>query len=340
VRSGAAIHGFGRQDYELPDRVFATYVSRHGHAFIDRALYLPKDWTDDPDRLEAAYVPADVGFATKTKTCDENDRTRDSRVCAIQVGCRRYRLRCWRHRTATTSSRQRLRAWGQQRSCVSILGKRPPVAGTAADIARTRRSSDWKRLSAGAGTKGPRLHDWCYLELADLEAEPFNSANDGLWTRGLLIRRHIADGDLAFFTTWCPAGTSIETLVAVEGHRWAIEDSFETAKNEFGLDHNESRSWHGWHRHVSLVMLAFAMMAAIDIAPIRRRPKKRNVVPRQKPRHSHATLIRWSIQEIRRIAIRLARNRIQPAHIIAWSLWRRAHQAAAQRAHFKAKRQL
>ena len=80
---------------------------------------------------------------------------------------------------------------------------------------------------------------------------------------GLLIRRHIADGDLAFFTTWCPAGTSIETLVAVEGHRWAIEDSFETAKNEFGLDHNESRSWHGWHRHVSLVMLAFAMMTAI-----------------------------------------------------------------------------
>src|SRR4029077_12071973 len=115
----------------------------------------------------------------------------------------------------------------------------------------------------GAGTKGPRLHDWCYLELADLEVEALNDANSGLWTRGLLIRRHIADGDLAFFTTWCPAGTSIETLVAVEGHRWAIEDSFETAKNEFGLDHNESRSWHGWHRHVSLVMLAFAMMAVI-----------------------------------------------------------------------------
>ena len=58
-----------------------------------------------------------------------------------------------------------------------------------------------------------------------------------------------------------PAG--IGTLVRVEGHRWAIEDSFETAKNELGLDHNETRSWHGWHRHVSLVMLAFAMMAAI-----------------------------------------------------------------------------
>lgn len=58
-------------------------------------------------------------------------------------------------------------------------------------------------------------------------------------------------------------GTTIETLVLVEGHRWAIEDSFETTKNELGLDHNEIRSWHGWHRHVSLVMLAFAMMATI-----------------------------------------------------------------------------
>ena len=78
-----------------------------------------------------------------------------------------------------------------------------------------------------------------------------------------MIRRTIADGELAFFTTWCPAGTGIETLVKVEGHRWAIEDGFETAKNELGLDHNETRSWHGWHRHVSLVMLAFAMLAAI-----------------------------------------------------------------------------
>jgi SRSO17 transposase len=78
-----------------------------------------------------------------------------------------------------------------------------------------------------------------------------------------LIRRSIAAGELAFFSTWCPAGTGIEILVKVEGHRWAIEDGFETAKNELGLDHNETRSWHGWYRHVSLVMLAFAMLAAI-----------------------------------------------------------------------------
>jgi len=90
----------------------------------------------------------------------------------------------------------------------------------------------------------------------------------------LADRRNIADGDLAYFTTWCPAGTPIDTLVSVEGRRWAIEDSFETAKNEFGLDHNETRSWHGWHRHVSLVMLAYAMMAAIQHQANKPTPKK------------------------------------------------------------------
>ena len=117
----------------------------------------------------------------------------------------------------------------------------------------------------GPAAKGERLFDWAYLELADLEAAEYNETLSGLWTRGLLIRRNIADGDLAFFATWCPAGTAMETLVAVEGRRWAIEDGFETAKNELGLDHNETRSWHGWHRHVSLVMLAFAMLAAIRL---------------------------------------------------------------------------
>jgi hypothetical protein len=80
---------------------------------------------------------------------------------------------------------------------------------------------------------GPRLRDWCYLGWP-IDAGQFNIENDGLWTRGLLIRRRIADDDLAFFTTWCPPGTGIETPVAVEGYRWAIEDSFETAKNELG----------------------------------------------------------------------------------------------------------
>ena len=114
--------------------------------------------------------------------------------------------------------------------------------------------------------------------MADLDADEYDvaDADAGQWTRGLLIRRNIADQDLAFFSTWCPAGTGIETLVEVEGSRWAIEDSFAAAKNELGLDHNETRSWHGWHRHVSLVMLAFAMMAAI-------RHRANTVTPQKTP---------------------------------------------------------
>ena len=118
-------------------------------------------------------------------------------------------------------------------------------------------------IDAGAGTKGPRLHEWCHMELADLQVDEFGHLDKRLWTRGLLIGRHIADGETAYFSAWCPAGTPMATLLAVEGHRRSIEDSFETAKNEPGLDHNETRSWHSWNRHVSLVMLAFAMMAAI-----------------------------------------------------------------------------
>jgi SRSO17 transposase len=134
---------------------------------------------------------------------------------------------------------------------------------SAEQIAQGLDAAAWQRLSAGDGTKGERLYDWACCELADLDAAEYNEALSGLWTRGLLIRRTIADGKLAFFSTWCPAGTPIQTLVSVEGRRWAIEDAFETAKTELGLAHNETRSWHGWHRHVSLVMLAFAMLARV-----------------------------------------------------------------------------
>jgi SRSO17 transposase len=144
----------------------------------------------------------------------------------------------------------------------SWIGK-PDLAGTAEEIAKDLDPSVWQRLSAGAGSKGERLYDWAYCELADLEAAEYDSAHSGLSTRGLLIRRSLTDGELSFFSTWCPAGTGIATLASVEGRRWAIEDAFETAKTELGLAHNETRSWHGWHRHVSLVMLAFAMLAVI-----------------------------------------------------------------------------
>ena len=243
--------------------VFATYASRHGHAFIDRRLYMPKAWTDNPPRMAAAHVPPGTVFATKpalARQMIDHAIAADVPFCWVAadtvygVGEIETRLRqaCKGYVLGVASSHH-FGSWGDK----------PPLAGTAEDIAKGLGASAWKRLSAGEGTKGPRLHDWAYCELADLDADEYDETRSGLWTRGLLIRRNIADGDLAFFTTWSPAGTGIDTLVKVEGHRWSIEDSFETAKNELGLDHNETRSWHGWHRHVALVMLAFAMTAAI-----------------------------------------------------------------------------
>src|SRR5215208_326119 len=270
LKQGQASCGVGRQYTGSAGKitncqigVFAAYVSRHGHAFIDRALYLPQAWTSDPARMAGAHVPPDTGFATKPAlalamiaraitagvpfawvTADTVYGTGEVEMALRRAG-KGYVL--------GVSATSQFNSWGAK----------PPVAGTAAEIADNLDPSAWRRLSARAGAKGERLFDWAYLELADLEAAEYNQTLAGLWTRGLLIRRNLADGILAFFATWCPAGTAMETLVAVEGRRWAIEDGFETAKNELGLDHNETRSWHGWHRHVSLVMLAFAMLAAI-----------------------------------------------------------------------------
>jgi len=243
--------------------VFAAYVSRHGHAFIDRALYLPKAWTDDPARMAKVHVPESIGFATKPAialSMIERTIAADAPFAWVAadsvygVGTIETALRrAGKGYVLGVNANHPFRSWAKPQA----------IAGTAKEIAESLPEAVWRRLSAGDGTKGERLYDWAYLELADLDAGDYDEAFSGLWTRGLLIRRTIADGDLTFFSTWCPKDTSIKTLVKVEGHRWAIEDSFETAKNELGLDHNETRSWHGWHRHVSLVMLAFAMLATI-----------------------------------------------------------------------------
>jgi len=243
--------------------VFASYVSRYGHAFIDRALYLPKRWTDDASRMAKAHVPSDTKFATKPALAVQMiERAIAADVPFAWVAADSVYGVGDIEQTLRRAGKGYVPGVGSNHHFGSWVGK-PAVSGTAAEIAQELDPCSWQRLSAGDGTKGARLHDWAYLELADLDAGKYDESRTGLWTRGLLIRRNIADGEFAFFTTWCPAGTGIDVLVRVEGHRWAIEDSFETAKNELGLDHNETRSWHGWHRHVSLVMLAFAMMAAI-----------------------------------------------------------------------------
>ena len=270
LKQGRASCGVGRQYTGSAGKitncqigVFAAYVSRHGNAFIDRALYLPKAWTDDRTRMAAAHVPRGAPFRTKPQLAAamiERAIAADVPfgwvagdsiygVGEIEIALRR----AGKGYVLGVNASHPFGSWGDK----------PLLAGTAEAIARGLGKAAWQRLSAGAGSKGERLYDWAYCELADLDAGEYDDAHTGLWTRGLLIRRSLGDGELAFFSTWCPAGTPIATLVAVEGRRWAIEDAFETTKTELGLDHNETRSWHGWHRHVSLVMLAFAMMAAV-----------------------------------------------------------------------------
>ena len=271
LKQGKASCGVGRQYTGSAGKitncqigVFAAYVSGKGHAFIDRQLYLPKAWTSAPERLAAAHVPQDVTFATKPRLAVAMITraltagipfawvAADSiyGVGEIEMALRR----AYKGYVLGVTGQHSFWSWGSS----------APIAGTAGEIAQALPASAWRRLSAGQGSKGPRLHDWAYLELATLAADAVDPALDeSPWTRGLLVRRSLADASLAFFTTWCPAGTPVETLVAVEGRRWAIEDAFETAKTELGLAHNETRSWHGWHRHVSLVMLAFAMLAVV-----------------------------------------------------------------------------
>jgi SRSO17 transposase len=225
LKQGKASCGVGRQYTGSAGKitncqigVFAAYVSRHGHAFIDRALYLPKVWTSDPARMAGSHLPTGTAFATKPALAVqmiERAIMADvpfSWVAADSVygvgDIEQALRRAGKGYVLGVAANHHFGSWA---------GK-PAVAGTADEIARGLDPSVWRRLSAGEGTKGARLHDWGYCELADLDAAEYDEERSGLWTRGLLIRRNIADGDLAFFTTWCPAGTGIEALALVEGY--------------------------------------------------------------------------------------------------------------------------
>jgi SRSO17 transposase len=213
LKQGTASCGVGRQYTGSAGKitncqigVFAAYVSRHGHGFIDRALYLPKAWTDDPARLAAVHVPPEVGFATKPRLAGRMIERAiavgvpfawvagDSvyGVSEIEMALRRE----GKGYVLGVNATQPFNSW---------IGK-PEVAGTAEEIAKELEPTAWRGLSAGEGTKGPRLYDWAYLELADLDADEYRDGAPGVWTRGLLIRRSPADGARAYFTTWCPPG--------------------------------------------------------------------------------------------------------------------------------------
>src|ERR671917_45718 len=248
--------------------VFLAYASSKGHALIDRELYLPEEWCDDAARRDEVAIPEAVTFATKPALAGRMiGRALDAGLlCAWVLGDeiygsdRRLRLELERREQPfVLAIRSNEKLW-------AVLGERLGQHA-ASRLAAGLPARAWRRLSAGAGSKGERLYAWARLRLTRLQQPP--------WGHLLLVRRSRKDPkDLAYYVVYGPDRTTLATLARIAGRRWAIEECFEVAKQEVGLADYEIRSWRGWHRHVTLAMLALAFLAGMRV--------RLNAAPRQK----------------------------------------------------------
>jgi SRSO17 transposase len=230
--------------------VFLGYTSEHGYALIDRELYLPQEWATDASRRAVAKVPEAIEFATKAELA----RRMLERALVAGVPC------TWVTGDSIYGGDRRLRLWLEEHAHWFVLGiaKNEALWGglkqQRADVWATLIPDDaWHRLSCGDGAKGPRLYDWALLYLPRWGQSPDIE-------HGLLVRRNLDDGELAYYVVFAPAGISLQTLVTVAGQRWTIEECFELGKSEVGLDEYEVRHWPGWYRHITLSMLALAFL--------------------------------------------------------------------------------
>lgn len=246
--------------------VFLAYASPLGRALIDAELYLPRSWTSDRARCEQAGVPDQVAFATKPRLAEAMlGRALDAGVPAPWATADEAYGKDHRFRR---SLEQRRLGYVVAVPCDQSVG--PGIGygntGSRADVlAAAAPQQAWKRLSAGEGTKGERLYDWA---LATLAPHPDDEiGGPAAFQRWLLVRRALTPNDngeleMAYYLCFGPAGTTIDQLVSVAGARWAIEECFQAAKNEVGLDQYQVRRFDGWHRHITLAMLAHAYLAA------------------------------------------------------------------------------
>jgi SRSO17 transposase len=237
--------------------VFLAYASSRGRTFLDRELYLPREWAEDRERRDEAGVPADVAFATKPELA----RRMLERALAAGVPA------AWVTGDEVYGKDRRLRMWlesQQQPFVLAIASNEPlwvewdqgpqqvPVATVAARLAEAR----WARISAGNGAKGPRVYDWAWVPLYRMP-EPE-------WGHWLLVRRSVAKPEeLAYYVVFGAAGTTLPEAVPVAGTRWAVEETIETSKGEVGLDQYEVRHWTPWYRYITLAMLAHAYLCVL-----------------------------------------------------------------------------
>jgi SRSO17 transposase len=237
--------------------VFLVYATRYGRTFLDRELYLPQAWTTDAARCAAAGVPAEVRFATKPQLV----RQMMARVMTAGVPWG------WLTGDAVYGNDWRMRAWLEERRLAYVLGVTAQYRiftgqereWAAAVVGRVPEAA-WSRLSSGAGSKGERMYDWTRLLLREVDEER---------QRWLVARRSLKEPtDMAYYVGSGPRDTSLERMAQVIGTRWAVEESFETAKGEVGLDQYEVRSWPGWYRHLTLALCAHAYLTAMRAAAV------------------------------------------------------------------------
>jgi SRSO17 transposase len=232
---------------------FLAYASARGHALIDRELYLPESWAGDRDRCRAAGIPDEVEFATKPRQAQQMlQRAFDSRVPFA-----------WVTADEAYGQAKYLRVWLEERGVFHVLAIRcsDTLITTAAgeqradELAAALPAQAWQRLSAGAGAHGPREYHWARVPIR-ICWRP----GRGHW---LLARRSISNPDeIAYYVCYGPRRSSLADLAWIAGSRWHVEECFQQAKSEAGLDHYQVRSWRAWYAHITLSMLALAWLAA------------------------------------------------------------------------------
>jgi SRSO17 transposase len=231
--------------------VFLAYASPSGRAFVDRELYLPREWAADAARRAEAGVPAEVGFATKPQLAGRML----ARALAAGVPA------AWVAGDEIYGDATELRRWleGRGQSYVLAVSCSHPIweAGQqrrADAVVAALPAGAWTTLSAGGGSQGERWYDWAWIRL------PYAGA-PGM-AHWLLARRSRSDPtELAYYRAFGPVKTPLAALVRVAGVRWAIEENFEEAKGAVGLDQYEVRRWDAWYRNVTLSLLAHAYLA-------------------------------------------------------------------------------
>jgi SRSO17 transposase len=238
--------------------VFLAYASKKGAAFVDRSLYLPREWSEDVQRRAEAGVPQKIQFATKGELAKEML----CRAFEAQIPAR------WVVADTVYGTARGLRGWLEEQECSYVLAV-PATKGVyhkgtqrqAQSLAKDLPDERWERVSAGRGSKGERLYDWACVALPMPEATKVEEHRAGRW---LLVRRQIDDpSELAYYLAYGPKQTPAGELIRVAGSRWSIEDCFEQAKGEVGLDEYEVRKWEAWYRHVTLSMLAHAYLTVL-----------------------------------------------------------------------------